>query len=46
MQNKPNPDGTNGPAEVYADAPALPVPLRKIRLLPGEVIGVCSDATS
>jgi len=46
MQNKPNSDRTDGPAEVYAEASAMPVPLRKIRPLPGEVIDVCGDATS
>jgi hypothetical protein len=45
MQNKPNSAASDEQAEVYADAPAMPVSLRKIRLLPGEVIGVCGDAT-
>jgi hypothetical protein len=45
MQNKPNSGGSEESAEVYAEASAMPLPLRKIRALQGEVIGVCGDAT-
>ena len=38
MQNKPNSDRTDGPAEVYAEAPAVLMPRVKLRALPGEFL--------
>jgi len=44
MQNKHNSDRTDGPAEVYADAPAVLMPRVRLRALPGQVLDVLNDA--